>query len=79
MLHGNCVRGVTTRGASTPAVKHCVGASSGPGRGITAAWNWRFVLIDALCFVLVNVNFYVCGVTVVSVGEHSTLLACKPS
>ena len=34
------------------------------GRGVTAAWNWRFVLTNALSFVIVEVLFLVGGVTV---------------
>ena len=41
-----------------------------PGRSVTAAWNWRFELVDALGFVLVEVLSSVSGVTVNSVEEH---------
>ena len=44
------------------------------GRGVTATWNWRFVLVDAFDFVLVEVLCVVGGVTVDSFEEHCPLV-----
>ena len=44
-------------------------------RGVTAAWNWRFVLVDALGFVLVEVIRLVRGVTVDSFEVRCQLVS----
>ena len=46
-----CHRGVQ-------AVSTASGASSLCGRGVTAAWNWRRVLVNTLGFVLVEILFW---------------------
>ena len=46
------------------------GASSQHGRGVTVAWNWCFVLVNTLCFVLVGKLFLVDGVTAHSVEDQ---------
>ena len=37
-----------------------IAAATRRGRGVTAAWNWRFVLVDELGFVLIKVLFWSC-------------------
>ena len=48
------------------------------GRGVTAAWNKRIVLVDTLGFVLVEV-LWVGGVTVDRNEEHFKLVNGKPT
>ena len=68
------MRGVSLqceRGVSTAWV-----ASSWRGRGVAAAWNWRFALVGILDFqvVLVEVLCLVGGVTVDSFEERCQLV-----
>ena len=73
-LGGSPLRGSCVRGASLQRERHCVGASPRRGRGVTAAWNWRSALVDALGFVLVKVLCLVDGVTVGSFEDRFQLL-----